>query len=75
MLAVAPVLARDALFGDKCRGVMTPGFKRFIAYKNLLHTLSGRIFDLDVDVETETAFDVTPHLVIGIAGKRTAGQS
>jgi hypothetical protein len=38
----------------------------FITDKNLLPTLSGRIFDLNVDVETETAFDVTPHLVIGI---------
>ena len=70
MLAVAPVLARDALFGNKSGGVIAPGLQRFITDKNLLHALSGRILDLNVGVETKTAFDVTPHLLIRIARKR-----
>ena len=70
MLAIATVLVRDALFSDKCRRVMAPGLQLFITDKHLLHTLPGRILDLDVDVETKTAFDVATHLVVRIAGKR-----
>ena len=71
MLAIATVLVRDALFSDKCRKVMAPGLQLFITDKHLLHALPGRILDLDVDVETKTAFDVATHLVVRIAGKRS----
>jgi hypothetical protein len=61
LLAVAPLLVRDALFGNKSRGVIASGLQRFITYKHLLDALSGRILDLDVDVETKAAFDVASH--------------
>jgi hypothetical protein len=68
MLAIATVLLRDALFGDKCRRVMAPGLQLFITDKHLLHTLPGRILDLNVGVETKTTLDVVTHLVVRIAG-------
>ena len=71
MLAIATVLVRDALFGDKGRGVTAPGLQWFITDKHLLHTLSGRTLDLNVSVEPETALDVTTHLVVRIACKRS----
>src|SRR5450756_1994878 len=69
LLAIATVLVRDALFGDKGRGVIAPKLSPLIAYKHLLDALSGWIFDLNVSVETKTAFDVTTHLVVRITCK------
>ena len=71
ILTLAPIFARDALFGDKDRGVTVPGLQLLIAHKHLLDAMSGWIFDLDVGVETETAFDITTHLVVRIACKRS----
>ena len=67
MLAIATVLVRDALFGDKSRGVIEPRLQLFITYKHLLDALSGRILDLNVGVETEAALDVATHLAVRIA--------
>ena len=71
ILTLAPVFARDALFGDKRRGVRAPLLYLFVTHKHLLDALSGRILDLQVHVETETAFDVPTHLAVRIARKRS----
>src|SRR5450759_3745645 len=50
---------------------MAPGLEPFLAYKHLLDALSGWVFDLNVCVEAETALDVTTHLAVWIACKRS----
>ena len=45
LLAITAVLLRDTLLGDKGRGVVAPRLYQIVAYKQLLHALSGWVFD------------------------------
>lgn len=54
-MAIATVLPRNTLLGDKDRGVIATRLKPFITDKQLLNALSGWILNLDIGVETETS--------------------
>src|SRR5664280_3814791 len=67
---MSPIFVSDALFGHKGRLVRAPRLYLFITHPHFLDAMAWRIFELEVNIETEPSLDVPAHLVVRIARER-----